>query len=80
MSDKKTQSTDSVPTFEVKNIVGEIKSEFNKVSWTSKDELKVYTKVVVAGTFVFGMMVYAMDIAIQATLKTLNFVLTFITG
>ena len=80
MNDKKTQTSESVPTLNVKNFVGDIKSEFKKISWTSKDELKVYTKVVVGGTFIFGMMVYAMDLIIQTALKTLNFVLTFITG
>lgn len=52
--------------------VGDIKSEFNKISWTSKQELNVYTKIVVGATFIFGMLVYATDLVIQRSLITLD--------
>ncbi len=40
------------------DFVGDIKSEFSKITWTSKQELTVYTKIVVGATFIFGMLVY----------------------
>lgn len=83
MQDKKVvtkQTTDTVPRQSAINFVGDIKSEFSKVSWTSQEELKVYTKVVITATFLFGMAVYFMDILIQTTLGGLNMALRMITG
>lgn len=62
------------------NFVGEIKSEFNKISWTSREELRTYTKIVVGATFAFGLGVYFMDIIIQTCLNGINFALRLITG
>ncbi len=57
-----------------------IKSEFKKVTWTSRDELIVYTKVVVAFTFIFGMAVYFTDVIIHQFLTGLNGAIRLITG
>lgn len=46
----------------------DVKREFYKISWTSKDELKVYTLVVVIATFFLGLGVYFVDVAIQLVL------------
>ena len=62
------------------NFVGDIKSEFKKVTWTSPEELKVYTNVVVTGTFLFGLSVYFMDLFFQNCLAGLNAILRFIMG
>lgn len=77
---KVQQKTENISNTGVIEFVGDIKSEFNKVSWTSKEELKVYTKIVVGATFVFGLAVYVMDILIQLALHTLNVSLRFIAG
>lgn len=47
----------------------ELKTEFKRVEWTSKDELITYTKVVLASIFLFGMLVYLVDLSIQSLLS-----------
>jgi len=62
------------------DFLGNLKDEFSKISWTKPDELKTYTKIVVIGTFCFGMGIYLMDLIIQGTLNTLNALVHLITG
>lgn len=52
-----------------KNFFGDLKDEFRKISWTNPEELKTYTKIVVIGTFFFGMGIYLMDLMIQSVLN-----------
>jgi preprotein translocase subunit SecE len=60
------------------NFLGDIKDEFSKISWTNPEELIAYTKIVVIGTFIFGMGIYFMDLIIQGVLNGLSaFVLFF---
>lgn len=59
---------------------GDVKSEFKKITWTSPEELVSYTKIVVAATFLLGMGIYLMDLAIQLCLASLGFVLRLIGG
>ncbi len=81
MNDKRVQQqAENLSETGFVNFVGEIKSEFKKVSWTSKEELNTYTKIVVAATFLFGLGVYFMDVIIQTGLSTLNIALRFIAG
>lgn len=70
----------SVKVRQWSGFLGDIKSEFNKISWTTPEELTLYTKIVVAATFLFGMGIYVMDIAIQVCLSSLEFVLRLIGG
>ena len=60
--------------------VDEIKTEFKKVNWTSREELQVYTKLVVGATFVFGMSIYVVDLLIQTFLGGLGMVFRLISG
>ncbi len=60
--------------------VGEIKDEFKKISWTSPEELKVYTQIVVGATFFFGMGIYLLDLTIQGVLNSLGLVIRWISG
>lgn len=62
------------------NFLGDLKDEFSKISWTSPDELKTYTKIVVAGTFLFGMGIYFMDLIIQAVLNGFESLIRLIGG
>ncbi|NGX61639.1 MAG: Protein translocase subunit SecE [Chlamydiae bacterium] len=59
---------------------GEVKQELKKVDWTSKEELKNTTKIVLAGIFVFGMFVYFIDLVIRAVLSGIDIVLKFFIG
>ena len=46
----------------------EVQEELKKVNWTSKEELIFCTKAVIIATFVFGLAIYAVDLAIRGTL------------
>lgn len=54
--------------------VAEVKSEIGRVTWTSKEELLSYTKIVVLATLFFGMAIYFTDLFIQTVLNFLNFI------
>ena len=54
------------------NFIQELKVELKKVSWTSQEELKTYTKVVIASTFFFGFGIYFADLGIKGTLDTVS--------
>lgn len=60
--------------------LGGIKDEFRKITWTSPEELKVYTKIVVGATFFFGMGIYFMDLLIQGFLNGLALAIRLIAG
>lgn len=80
---KPQQSTASgqiLPTKRVREFVEDIKSEIQKITWTNREELWVYTKIVVGATFICGMSIYFLDLIIQGTLNSLNFLLSFISG
>jgi preprotein translocase subunit SecE len=55
-----------ITTTRALDFVGEVKAEFKRINWPSADELKVYTKIVVAMTFLLGMGIYFMDVIIQS--------------
>ncbi len=69
---KEQAAAPSVNPFE---FIGEVKGEFHKISWTSQEEVKAYTKVVVACTFLFGIAIYGMDVVIQTVLQGLNWIM-----
>lgn len=83
MDIKKTQQTTPtqiLSTKRVQEFASEIKGEIQKITWTSRDELIFYTKLVVGATFLFGMAIYLLDLLIQASLVGLDFILRFISG
>jgi len=81
MSEKKTVGqSEKLAEKGVVNFVGEIKSEFKKITWTSREELQAYTKIVVGATFAFGIGVYFMDLIIQTSLDSLAVVLKILSG
>lgn len=49
-----------------------MRSEFKKISWTSRQELKVYTKVVIASTFVVGLGIYVLDLLARGALNAIG--------
>jgi preprotein translocase SecE subunit len=60
------------------NFVGEVKAEFKRITWSNPEELRVYTKIVVAATFFLGMGIYFMDVLIQSSLNLLNWLFRLI--
>lgn len=60
------------------HLLEEVKTEFKRITWTSKEELQLYTKVVVSGTLIFGLSVFTADLMIRTVLDTINFVLSLL--
>lgn len=67
-------------TTKVTEFLGDVKGELSKINWTTADELRTYTKVVIASTFCFGMGVYLADLMIQLLLGTLESTIRLIGG
>lgn len=82
MEVKKTVPVEVTPTrsWSLFEFVGSVKEEFAKVTWTEPNELRLYSKLVVGATFIFGLGIYCVDIAIQSVLHTLGVVFHFIFG
>lgn len=87
MEVKKTQhvseaSPKEIPVSSKKTLsfLDDIKAEFQKITWTSQEELLAYAKIVVGATFVFGIGIYMMDVLIQSFLAGLGNVVHLIAG
>jgi preprotein translocase SecE subunit len=50
---------------------GGVKQEFNKITWTGREELKACTKVTVFATFAIGLGLYLTDLFIQSGLTAI---------
>lgn len=61
----------TIKRFKLREWIEEIKHEVKTIHWTSKEELRLYTQIVVGATFFFGMGVYLVDLIINGTLNTL---------
>lgn len=62
------------------NFFSGLKEELKKVSWTSKDELIVCTKVVVGSTVAFGFGIYVIDLLIRNALQGMHHMARWIFG
>lgn len=60
--------------------VGDVKAELKKITWTSPEELRAYTKITLVATFVFGMGIYLIDLLIQGSLFSLSSLVQLING
>jgi preprotein translocase subunit SecE len=60
--------------------IQELKEELKKVSWTTKGELKLSTKVVIGAIFLFGIGIYLFDLVIKGCLDFVALVVHFIFG
>lgn len=72
MNAKKIDAAKSVKerkNLSIASFFGNVKKELKQVTWTSKEELKTYTKVVLGTTFLFGMIIYFFDIILQSFLQ-----------
>jgi preprotein translocase subunit SecE len=66
-----------------KNLFGfiqDLKEELKKVSWTTRDELVLSTKVVIGATFSLGIGIYLFDLVIKGTLDFIALVAHYIFG
>ena len=71
------QASKKKPAF---SFIQELKEELKKVSWTTKEELKLSTKVVIGATFLFGLGIYLFDLVIKGALDCIALIVHFICG
>lgn len=60
--------------------IRELKEELKRVSWTSREELFLSTKIVVGATFAFGFGVYLVDLVVQGSLNGLHALIFKVVG
>lgn len=60
--------------------VQEFKDELKKVTWTTRDELLLCTKVVVGATFALGIGIYLIDLGIKGVLDGFAGIIRLIFG
>ena len=77
---KEREAAAAVRSWRMRDFVGEVKEEIQKISWTNPQELKTYTQLVVGATFFFGMGIYALDLVIQAVLAILSAAVRYVAG
>jgi preprotein translocase subunit SecE len=58
----------------------EVQNELKKVTWTTKVELIFCTKAVIIATFLFGLTIYLVDLAIRGSLDLAGAVFRMIFG
>ncbi|MBS0623380.1 MAG: preprotein translocase subunit SecE [Verrucomicrobia bacterium] len=83
MDIKKEQTQSSVNSSSQQKLVGfmgEVKKELGRIEWTSQEELKAYTKIVVACMFAFGFSIYVIDLVIRGCLGGMNLFIKLLTG
>lgn len=82
MEIKKPQPTTerAVSAKRAQTFVADVKSEIFKITWTSREELIAYTKIVVLATLLFGLTIYALDLMIQGTLSGLSLLMRLMGG
>ena len=73
-SAKKARSRDLV------HFVSEVKQELKRVDWTTKEELRATTRIVVSCIFLFGFSVYCTDLVLRSLLGSINFLVKWIVG
>ena len=62
------------------NFIRELQKELKKVSWTSKMDLLVFTKIVLWATLFFGFGIYLMDLFVKGSLSIISFIFRIIFG
>lgn len=66
--------------FKIRDWIESLKAEIRSIHWTSKEELRVYTKIVVGATFFFGMGVYLTDLLIHGVMNLLSWTASLLVG
>lgn len=74
------RQTTAAKKMRVREWIENLKQEIRSIHWTSKEELKVYTQIVVGATFLFGMGVYLVDLVIHGVLGALTWVARMLVG
>lgn len=72
--EKREPAAADTKKFSLRAWIEQIKQEIKAVEWTSPEELRVYTQIVVGATFFFGMGVYLVDLTIHGFLHMLSWI------
>lgn len=75
-----TKQAASLEKFKLRDWIESLKTEIRSIHWTSKEELRVYTQIVVGATFFFGMGVYLVDVGIHGVMNFLMWIASFLVG
>ncbi len=62
------------------SFIKDMKEELRKVTWTTRAELLMCTKIVVWSTIIFGLGIYVMDLLIKNALELIKMTIHFIFG
>ncbi len=68
------------PAVKRPGFIASLKEEMRKVSWTTQEELKSCTKIVLGSIFFFGFTVYGIDLFLRASLNGIAVLSRLITG
>lgn len=63
-----------------RSYVRELKEELRKVTWTSREELFLCTKIVIGSTFILGLGIYFSDLCIKGVLNAVAYIAHWIFG
>ena len=72
--------TETQPSKGSLSYIHELKEELKKVTWTTKGELILFTKVVVGSTFSLGLGIYGVDLFIKGVLNGFGALIHLIFG
>ncbi|MEL7432203.1 MAG: preprotein translocase subunit SecE [Chlamydiota bacterium] len=61
-------------------LIQEVQEELKKVHWTSRAELKMFTKIVIGSTLFFGISIYLTDLTIREILSSIGYLCQWIVG
>ncbi|MCB1180426.1 MAG: preprotein translocase subunit SecE [Chlamydiia bacterium] len=78
--DVKKNRTSSWDSKKLVSFIGDVRRELRKIEWTTRDELKVFTKIVLVSIFLFGIFVYVIDVFMRTFLGGLEVFLKIIGG
>ncbi|MBN1915004.1 MAG: preprotein translocase subunit SecE [Parachlamydiales bacterium] len=56
----------------------EVQQELKRIKWTTKEELVLYTKVVIGATFAFAFIIFFADLLISKCIGFLQFLVRLI--
>jgi preprotein translocase subunit SecE len=57
-----------------------LKEELKKVTWTTQEELKFCTKIVIGSTFILGMGIYLADLIVKGCLDAIALIARWMLG
>ncbi len=62
------------------NFFRAVQAELKKVSWTTKEEIITFTKIILGATFVFALAIYFADLIVRSTLNFISLISKLIIG